>query len=354
MARINVPTQHPHPIARRRFCNNGQAPTATVLRRIARAQNFAAQWCKKPLVSYGYAVANTPAPTNATNDYAGFLFRTGENVSRLVAQVGIASWYQTGSAPTNPPQLRLWLRDSSAATTTDWVTHRLEGGASYTPFEIKWHRFQLACDEETIYRLVIQCQGYCRPHAIAVWEESSNPVNDTASIIANPTLFEIDSEIYAEGVEALLEAGDLIYKHNAAPLMSFSARNGSAGSPAVPAISATSWVNVCHTSFSSASSTSPGFYVPLQYRKTRSNATHLEFAVRYSAASLGANTLDVRLHNGTDTLIEITGLDNVPSQPCDVVTGTTTANTNEKWDLQAQVSGGSANIEAVALWEYEA
>jgi hypothetical protein len=339
---------------------NGSTPRVDYLRRAADGMNAIAKGHKKQIQSKCQFI-NTLEVAAVVAEMGGvslvtpwpFYFRTGENVVGLRFYVGLVDTdFATAADPNVVITISLAADASVVATTTLNNNGR---DAPATGWETLRHT-NLAIqtleglDANTEYYVDIESNDGIRIMYLMAHEVSDAHADDGVAGIVDPTKFLTEGPIYDEHVTDLLDAGDKHWRHGGCHYLTWNPDYWNGGDP----VTATTYTNVIDGTSTAYSSATPGVVLAAEHHGHAASSTAgpgVRIAVK-AERTAGAGSLSVRLYNGADS-IEITGITTggvgdwyVASQ--NIPDGI------DKWDIQAKVTAGTFDLEAVCVFAYEA
>jgi hypothetical protein len=199
----------------------------------------------------------------------------------------------------------------------------------------------------TLYHARFEVDDACYLTHVDVHEAQVRHADDTVAGVCSPDKFHVEGPIYDEHAFDFREANNLLWRHNAAPLLSHTC-DGFASHAAVPTTSSTSYVNLIATGVAARLQT--------QYHGTRRrpSAIPVEMAVLAIHSAGVLPTADFRLTDGTNN-IDIAGAVISGSLGWFMTTGTI-SDTPADWEMQHRVSAATGTVRTVAwfVWPYEA
>jgi hypothetical protein len=332
-----------------RHARNGQRASAAAFNRIASGYNFIACAQRKLVIcrtqrlqAYATASAGRIWP---------FYFRTGIGTDSLVVYVGVS---QTATSHSSAPKLQLDVIRSSddviVNTGSDGVLE-FEGTVSATlsnPNDISHKRLIIrGLAPETEYHCYPATTNGMKVHYLMAHEAISKVADDTVAGIARPSRFVVEAPIEDIDVSDLNDAGNRHWSGSGSQLLSWAPDNDLGNS--APDISSNTYVNI----LSATNGWTPVQRMQTQYHGTalRPNTIPVKLAVR-ALRSAGTGTGSFRLWDGTNAIeltMDLTGT----SQWFKLET--VISGTPADWEMQckANAAGGSVQIFAVSLFEYE-
>lgn len=356
MANHRAWRQYPANIAPERFSLNGRVPNPAGWRGIANGYNFVSSYMRKQVLSYCWDVQSIPASAGGTNAYLYFPFRTGENVSKLVAMLGVAP---ADSASTPDPSVRLRAVPASpgSVVTGDWTRYyRIDTTSTFTPDkpqDVQWVRTSIDLSSNTLYRGAIDVASNAKLWAATVWEEAPLLADDSVTGVCDPAAFEAYGPIRSEDIQDVITTGTKLWQHNGGHLFSWSSKglNSVSVDNTAPG---SNWTNVLNLTSTSVTANTPGWVLSTAFMDSVSNNVPLEMGV-YATRISGTGTLEVRLRSASGTLASVTGIAGTMDPFVTATTSTAaTSSGGTKFDLQCRVVGTALfYLEAVGLWLYE-
>lgn len=344
----------PSPLPEDRFAQNGDIPSTSALRRVARAYNFVSTHQRKLVFAKAYHTQSTPVGALASVRNNHFIFRTGENVDSVAVMVGLAPADVAGA---EYARATLELLDgTNTLTGRAMTTSSVDTLVTYTPTQVAWQWSELTVAgdtllPDTVYRGSLVLTNYCRPHSLMVYEKAKTVAASSNDGATDALKWEAGRPLYDADAQSLAETGTLLWRHNAAHLLSWSQK-----SQATPiTFSATTWTNLLDGT-TAWSATSAGYSIATQYHDTQKKSVRVQLAI-YAERVSGTGTLDVRLMETGGQLLGRSGITTAQASatPGAVFSHLITAKAATKADLQLQCSATATwNIYAINLWEYEA
>lgn len=351
---VIVPPQLPAALDEGRFAQNGDLPTQSVLRRVARGQNYVASNARKLLHLGAFDTQSTPAmPSAGATGTVCHCFRTGENVHSVAMLVGLAPASSTSG--TSQAYVQGTLTHSGGSIAGPELHYHTVQAGTYAPGEVAWVWGEITTDDglaaNTQYRMDFAQHIYARIHSVMVYETAKSSLRASVDGVSDPLYHEATKPIYSQGIEDIATTSTLLHKHNGAQLLSFSRQIASTA----PTPNSTTWENVNDSSVSAFASTAPGYHLATQYHDTLMRDIPVELGV-YATRTAGSGTLEVKLEQSGGALLTRTGI-SAASSPFDSSTHTIAAETApEKTDVMVRCSDNSTTwrIDAIGLWEYAA
>lgn len=287
-----------------------------------------------------------PADADEVNHY--FLFRTGENVESVSAMLGLTK--ASATSGTDAAYCEMQLFDGTTTLTSGKVYQAAVSGASH---DMVWGKVAIRTGllANTEYRGHIRQYHYSRLDSATIYETASDVADSSVDGVVDPSYWETHKPIYDAGAQELAQTGTLLWRHNAAHLLSWTRIDAASA----PVFAGTTQKNLLDTSLTGGvwSATSPGFVINTQYHDSFNGDVPVVLGV-YATRTGGAAGLNIYVkRNGSTILTTTVG---TAMAPFDSSAHTITARASDKIDIIcASVDGLTTwRVDAVGLWEYEA
>lgn len=350
MAKHLVPSIVPTVIDNERFNSNGMVPNADVAHRLATNFNYVSCRAKKALFVRAQRLRSTTSPSSAAEEVWPTYFRLGENSTaiRVVAGMSLTDF---GVTLGTPPSFSAVIKDSSGVdvTSKEWFYSGASGGSDVAPGELH-HIYDTitGLTANTEYRFVGEALNGVRLAYLTLMELESKYADDTVTAVCDPGELLPAAPIYDAHLGDLIDANNKLWRHNAAPLISWSVDYESR----TPLSTTwTTYTNPLDGTSTTVTANSSGFNLFTQYHNTTNRTTvPVKLVIQIGSAGGGVTT-DLKITDGTNTL-SITGM---ASSGWYSTTGTIPAQAGTKWDIMTKNSGaGTATLKVLSLYEFEA
>lgn len=355
MAKVIIPPAVPVPIAESRFARNGDMPSQSSLRRVAKGYNHIAGHQRKLIFAAANDTQSTPVMPSTNHSTFCTLFRTGENVESIAMMVGLAP--ASATSGTNQAYVSAQIYDGSTTINGPELHYHMVQSGIYPPTDVAWVWGEITAADgllpNTEYRLVLNQYHYARVHSIMIYETALSAMLTTVAGVADPLAYESTKPIYDAGIQDLAETGTMLWRHNASQLLSFSQKSSTLADESTP--NSTTWENVLSSGDSVWSASAPGFHLATRYHDTVGGDIPVVLGV-YATRASGTGSLEVQLVQNGSTLLTQTGIGTTMT-PFNSSTHTIAAGTTPtKTDVMVRCSSASTEwrIHAICLWEYEA
>jgi hypothetical protein len=331
-----------------RYEGNGRQPNAALFGRCARALNHVAHYQQKAFMVHGVNLNACPDPeTGFADRNAVFAFiHTGEHCTRIRCLFGLAK--ASHASATDPYATVRLIRYVVGTTTTSNEVHYAANDPSTALLSLSdvFHgHVDMTVDPNSDYEVTLQLWNYARHTYFTVYGMPVSPIiDDTEDGIAAPAPYVLESPIYHENIEDLLETGTNLWKHNAAPLFMFCARSNNQGIQPSTRSAGT---------YADDSAQSSEFQLDLAYRRTLNDANiPVRFVALASCSSGSTNGVRLVDADSETQLLEITGYDAADGTVWGSVSGTIPSTTRA---VKVQRKGGSGELSlyAYGLFQYE-
>lgn len=322
-------------------------PSPTAMQRLAQGFNYISVVQKKQIL---FRAQNHRSLAGGGNDIVWpIYFRTGEGTLGIVVRCGVTR--KAGGAAT-PPFLNydVKLPPNTAVVSKSLYFDGGTGSGVAVPEQIARKAIYLqGLSPNTEYIGEAKCTDGLTLAWMSVTEYREQHADDDLAGVCSPAKFANEADILDEHLEDLIEANNLLWRHNGSHLLMWTCDYADRASS--PWVSSTSYVNILDAT------KDPAVRLVTDYHSTRrrtgSAGVPVKMAVRARRVA-GTGTADFRLTNGTQN-IDIAG--------AAIATGeawfTATANIPDSaadWKMQSKVSVGTTTVEisAWSLFEYEA
>jgi hypothetical protein len=347
----HVPSkQYPPRIYQRRFARNGHPVSAVLMRRLGDALMHDVAWRGQKVVLQYTMDWNNVGATNlsGTNSRWRARFRAPYGAERLRCKVALMPGGDYAGGAHVDPRVDMTVTIAGGATTTSNALHyAASSGAAPndTPDNAYWGFIpSVAITPNTTYELVVRSIDYARPVACMVWTDPQPPMDDSDTVVVDPSPYSVSMPITDTQHSDLLVAGNNLWDRCASQLWSYTSDRSTASF----STSSTTQTHILDGASTSFNARQPGWYTDLRYRNRQAVSTvPVVFAV-YAERTAGAGTGTCRFQDGVTT-VDIANITTAGWY-------TTTANlpaTRTKWDAFGFVSVGTTTVRFDAISVYQ-
>jgi len=334
---------------------NGRQPSPVTLRTLADGLNTVALYQTKLLAMRGQWLATYDDGGAGGTSVWPFYFRSGEGRRGVRFVLGLID----SSTSATSPHVDITIRDRSGATVASGsVYHNARDSGTPWDGNSVLNRTHLATKDlvglsaDTEYTVEIEAQDYIAIAFMCALEIGAAHADDSINGIVDPSKFVVGGPIYDEHWQDLLDAGSRHWRHSGCHYLSWA---GDWGATSLPVASYGSYTNVIDGTSTTVSAATPGVVLASENHHTATTdpavGSPVKMAVK-ARRTVGSGSLSVRLNDGTN-VISVTGITTGGVDDWYTVTATLPSSLN-KWDIQAVVTSGTFELDAVCLFAYSA
>jgi hypothetical protein len=337
----------PRPINYHVFARNGLPVMGGYARKVWRAHNHTLAYRRKMVCSHSDNIQSLNAGESGETDVFFGRLHTGYGASKLWVNVGMAS---PDSTAASNPKVSFYLNGSQTGNElyTQYVNE-----SDDTFSEFSWGNITADVSAATDYNWKLTATDYSRPFAIAIWEVSTNPVDDSAAGAVDERISVTQPMLDSQHEDIFLDQ-DKIWKRNACHLYHWTTSR-TANSPT---FTSGTYTNVWDSSTTGgASTTTPSIYLNVANHDTFAS-TNVPVAFYVHAEMIGgaqhADNAVKLVDDSNTTLLTISNIGTTAQwygTTGNLTAGTILASVEAKVRVLINYE---MRIDAISLYSYEA